>query len=513
MGDPEPATALSHRQIAVLLSTVLIVAVCGIVYELIIATVSTYLVGNSVYQFSITIGLFMLAMGVGSYLTKFIQRDLIDRFVLIEIAISLVGGISSTLLFIVFPYNVFYHPVMYGLILAVGTLVGLEIPVITRIVSQAGPIRSSLANVLTMDYVGALIGSVTFPIVLLPFLGLFRASFLVGLLNVAVALVNVVTFARVIRRPVLMGTITVAIGVTLATGMVLSSVLAGYAEGQLFRDSIIYREQTPYQRIIVTRSDFNGRIRLFLDGHLQFAEQDEHRYHEALVHPVMSVPGRPRRILVLGGGDGLVVRELLKYGDRVEHIDLVDIDPAVTRLASTFEPIRRLNGGSLSDPRVSIHHEDAFNFVRRAGIIYDRVIIDLPDPHNEALNKLYSVEFYRGLRRRMSDEGCFVTQSSSPFFARDVFWCIARTIEEAGMETYSYRITLPSFGIWGFTLAAVDGPAPKTFDIIDRTRYLTPQVMAAAGAFGKDSGPPGNLPVNSMFEPRLYHLYMKAMRR
>lgn len=503
---------LSTRQLAVLLATILIVSVCGIVYELIIATVSTYLLGNSVYQFSITIGLFMLAMGIGSYLTKLFRGNLIASFVMFEITIALVGGFASTALFMVFPYRPFYEPVMYTLIILVGTLVGLEIPVITRVLSQSQGLRHALANILTMDYIGALIGAISFPLLLLPFLGMFRASFLIGLLNAGVALVNVIVFASMLKRPLLMGMVTVGIGLCLAAGMLGSSALSAYAEDKLFRDEIIHRQQTPYQQIIVTRSEITGKIHLYIDGHIQFAEEDEYRYHEALVHPVMSPSGSRARVLVFGGGDGMVVRELLKYDDAVRRIDLVDIDPAMTSLAQTFEPIRRINGGSMDNAKVFIHHDDAFNFVREARRKYDRVIIDLPDPHNEALNKLYSVEFYRGLRRCLSDEGYMVTQSSSPFFAREVFWSIAATIRAAGMETYSYQITLPSFGIWGFTLAAANGPVPQRFDIIDRTRFLTGQIMDRAGVFGKDDGPIPDSPVSSIFEPKIYHLYSKAMR-
>ena len=505
---------LTRRQLAVLQASVLVVALCGIAYELIIATVSSYLLGNSVYQFSITIGLFMFAMGLGSYLTKRMSRSLITSFVFVEVAISLLGGLSSTLLFLVFPYRVFYEPLMYTLILLIGALVGLEIPILTRVLSHTDSLRRSIAHVLSLDYLGALIGSVSFPLLLLPFLGLFRSSFCIGLLNVAIAALNVIVFARTLKRPRLLGLATAGTGVMLVAGMLFGTAVASFAESRLFVDLIIHREQTPYQRIIVTRNELNGRVRLFLDGHLQFAEQDEYRYHESLVHPVLSLPGSRRQVLILGGGDGMAAREALKYDD-VERIDLVDIDPAMTTLCRTLEPIRRINNGALDDPRVQILNLDAFNYVRDTEVIYDRVIADLPDPHNEVLSKLYSVEFYRLVKRRLAPDGFFVTQSASPFVTREVFWSIGATIRSAGLATYGYQITVPSFGIWGFTLASADQPIPERFEIRDQeigTRFLTTEIMNQAGAFAKDDGPIAGT-VSSLFEPKLYHLYLKGLLR
>ena len=173
-----------------------------------------------------------------------------------------------------------------------------------------------------------------------------------------------------------------------------------------------------------------------------------------------------------------------------------------------------MNQRSLKSDKVRIHNVDAFLFVRDAPAQeYDRIIIDLPDPHSEVLNKLYSVEFYRMLRRCLSPDGYFVTQSTSPFFTREVFWSIAKTVQAAGMETYSYRIMMVSFGIWGFTLGAASGPAPQTFDLLENTRFLTSQVMQQAGVFGKDDGPINDAIVNSIFEPQLHHLHLVGVSR
>ncbi len=519
--DIDHLTPLTQHQTAWLLLSVLIVALCGIAYELIIAAVSSYLLGNSVAQFSITIGLFMFAMGIGSYLTKFIHDQLVERFIQIEIAVALVGGLSAALLFVVFPYYALYKPVMYGLILLIGTLVGLEIPLLTRILSRSASFSESLAHVLSLDYIGALIGSVSFPLLLLPSLGLFRSSFAIGLLNISVATIALTMFGS--SHPSVRGYWKVAILVIgiLLTGLFASGQITQFAEGQLFADEIIYSEQTPYQRIVLTSHPRNGEVRLYLDGHLQFAALDEHRYHESLVHPVMSLGKPPKRVLVLGGGDGLAIREVLKFPS-VESIELVDIDPSMTELSKRFDVIRKLNADSLRNPRVQIIHADAFNYVQQAfsrlkeaGEWYDRIIIDLPDPHSEVLNKLYCIEFYKLIHRVLREDGALVTQSSSPIITREAFWCIGSTLEAAGFHVVPYRTHLNSFGEWGFQIAV------KRENIVDLRKislanvprkYLSNDIFECSQVFALDNGKVAT-PINSLFEPKLYMLYESGLAK
>lgn len=506
--DDAPPTRTQTR---VLLTSILIVALCGIAYELIIGTISSYLVGDSVWQFSITIGLFMFAMGIGSFLSQGIRSRLLSAFITVELALAAIGGLSSIILFFAFPLHALYKPVMYGLILVIGTLVGLEIPLLTRILSRHDDLREAIANVLGIDYVGALLGSLIFPLLLLPSLGLFRASFAIGLLNIGVAIVSVIVFRERLRRPgwLLAGALLVmALLIGLTVG---ATALTRFAEGQLYLDRIVWQRQSPYQRLVLTASENTGNLRLYLNGHVQFAERDEYRYHEALVHPILAASGPRARVLILGGGDGLAAREVLRH-DGVERIDIVDIDPAVTELCRTFPRIVALNEGALDDPRVHLHHRDAFEFVRTDdGARWDRVIIDLPDPHTEVLGKLYSVEFYRLLARRIEPGGLIVSQSSSPFFTREVFWTIGATMREAGFDTLPYHITVPAFGDWGFQLGAIGRTAPRTFRFDLPTRFLTAEVMAAAQVFAADVADPGATP-NSMFEPRLQMLYAKGIR-
>ena len=437
---------LTKKQTGILLISILVVALCGIAYELIISTVSSYLLGNSVYQFSLTIGFFMFAMGVGSYLSKLLGDNLIQNFITVEIAISLVGGVCSLLLLMAFPMvRALYDATMYSLILIIGALVGMEIPILTGILAEKQSTRDSIANVMSLDYLGALIGSVAFPLFLLPQLGLIRSSFAIGLINILTALTNVYFFRKYLNSPRLLTGVSLAILALLVTFTIYGTQLTSFAEKHLYFDQIIYKKQTPYQKIVVTKSVVNNEHRLYIDGHIQFSSRDEYRYHESLVHPLLSIKGDKSRVLILGGGDGLAVREILKYPD-VKEIHLVDIDPEMTAISKRLNVLSTLNQKSLEDPRLTIYNQDAFTFINQAGVLYDRVIIDMPDPHNEAINKLYSKEFYTMIRKRMSPEGILVTQSSSPFFTRKTFWCIQQTLDAVFEDTLSYHVNIPSFG-------------------------------------------------------------------
>lgn len=502
---------LNQRQFVMLLMSIMVVALCGITYELIIGTTSTYLIGNSVYQFSLTIGFFMFAMGIGSYLSKWVLKHLLENFVLVEIVVALIGGLCSITLFLTYSaFNAFYNPVMYTFIIVIGALVGLEIPLLTRILSQKEMIRKSIANVLSLDYVGALIGSVAFPLLLLPQLGLIRATFVIGLINILTAILNIHYFKEHLARPRLMRALAYGTLVILLALTVYGSWLTRYAEHHLYMDQVISEVQTPYQRIVFTQNNDSHNYRMYIDGHIQFSQRDEHRYHESLVHPVMGLPGPRYEILILGGGDGLAAREILKYPE-VELIHLVDIDPAMTKFSSEFPAMVKMNAGSLSNPKLTVYNVDAFNFVNQPGIHYDRIIIDMPDPHSEVLSKLYSREFYVMIKQRLNPHGYLVTQSSSPFFTRRTYWTIAHTLQAAGLNTASYHVDVPSFGVWGFHLAAMNAIDTQQFKLDVPTRYLTPATFAATTVFASDMLPVTTPTVNTLLEPKLYTLYREDL--
>ena len=508
----EGAPEVSARQRAILLVSILIVASCGIVYELIIGTVSSYLLGNSVYQFSLTIGFFMFAMGIGSYLSRFVMGRLIEGFIAIELALAFVGGLCSISLFLLFPVAPwFYTAAQFGFIFVIGILVGLEIPVLTRVLERGSTTRESLSDVLSLDYIGALGGSVLFPILLLPSLGLITASFAVGLVNAAVALFNVIWLREHLRRPKLALGIVLGVIAALVALTAFASRITSFAQDHLFFDRIVFRQTTPYQTLVATNQWQSGDLRLFIDGHLQFSQRDEYRYHEALVHPVMRAGAPAKSVLVLGGGDGLAVREILRHPS-VERIDLVDLDPAMTRLGQEFGPLVRLSGDSLSSPKVHLFNADAFVFVRDCERRYDRVIIDFPDPHSEALSKLYATEFYAMLSACMSEGAAVVSQSSSPFFARGTFWTVGETMAGVFSDMTPFNISIPSFGVWGFHLAHKGADGGERQPWPEGLLFMTPDTWRAAQVFPRDIARPEGLEANSIFNPVLYQVYARDLR-
>ena len=503
---------LTRRQTGVLCLSILVVALCGITYELIMAAVSSYLLGNSVYQFSVIIGLFMFAMGIGSFLSRFITKDLVRWFVTVEIVIALIGGICSLTLFLVFSTIPTVYPiVMYGFVLTIGAMVGVEIPLLTRILATRKSIKDAISEVFSLDYIGALIGSLIFPLILLPHLGLIRSSFAVGFFNICIATLNAWVFRHYFPNPKKLLSFTLSILLLLLGAILFGSFLTRYAEQKLYLYDIVQREQSLYQRVILTRSSQNQEHRLYIDGHIQFAEKDEHRYHEALVHPLFTSLEKTEDILILGGGDGMAAREALKWSD-VKTIDLVDIDPEITRICRETPSIAQLNEDALADPRLTLFHTDAFSFVRESEKKYDAVIIDLPDPHNEVLNKLYAREFYHILKRILNPGGGIISQCSSPFATRRVYWCIRTSMEAAGYNVVSFHTPVPSFGVWGFHMAKPENFATEAKrPLPENLRYLTPEIVKASQQFPNDIARV-ETPVNSMLEPVLYQIYNQELR-
>ena len=511
---------LSDRQVRVLLTSVVVVAACGLLYELIVGTLSSYLLGNSTLHFSLTIGGFMTAMGLGSLLSRRIDGDPLRAFVAVELAIGAAGGGSALALYAAYSFApVAYHAVMAASVLAIGVLVGLEIPLVARVLDAAGrQRRDTVADVLAVDYLGALVAALAFPFLLLPTLGVLRTAFVTGAVNLAVVAACLWAFRRALGgawRPLAVA--TVGLAVPLVGGAVGAGWLSHQLEARLYRAPIVYAEQSPYQRLVVTRQ--RGDTRLFLDGALQFATSDEYRYHEALVHPALALAARRTHVLVLGGGDGLATREILKWPD-VERVTLVDLDPAVTDLAQRHPAILEANGGALADPRVEIVTDDAYRFVAGApgagpaALTFDAVIVDLPDPNHEALAKLYSRPFYELLRQRLGQGATVAVQSTSPYFAREAFWSIVATAEAAGLHPVPYHVYVPSFGDWGFVLGSTHAVRPERFRLPDglATRFLTPAAFASAQDFSPDIGRL-DVDVNTLDDPVLLRYYQQGWAR
>ena len=466
-----------------LLFSVFVIASCGLAYELIAGALSSYLLGDSVMQFSTVIGTYLFAMGIGSWLSRYVERDLIARFVQVELMVGVLGGFSAAALFFVFAW--FAAPfklALYLVVTGIGVLVGLEIPLIMRILKRDLSLKDLVSQVLTFDYLGALVVSILFPLVLVPHLGLIRSGLLFGLLNVLVALWALWLFRTQLFGVAWLKTQAIVSCVVLAIGFAAAGQLTSLAEAQLYADEIVYAETSPYQRLVVTR--WKDDLRLFLNNNLQFSSRDEYRYHEALVHPGLATLPNARRVLVLGGGDGLALREILKY-PQIEAVTLVDLDPAMTRLFATAAALRRLNADALRSPKVRVVNEDALLWLENNDDTFDFVVVDFPDPSNFALGKLYSAAFYRLLERHLGAGALAVIQSTSPLYARQSFWCIVSTLEAVGFVATPYHALVPSFGEWGFVLAGRRAYRPPAGYAV-ATRFLTPETIPALFQFPKD---------------------------
>ncbi len=479
---PRPTEA--PLQIAVFI-TVLLIAACGLVYELVAGALASYLLGDSILQFSTVIGTYLFAMGIGSWLSRYVDRGLVHRFIQVELLVAVVGGFSSMILFLAFAYTDAFQVLLYVLVTIIGTLVGLEIPLLMRILRHRYDFKDVVAHVLTFDYLGALGASLLFPLVLVPTLGLVRSALFFGLVNAAVGLWSTHLFrASLGRRGLLQGT-AVGIIAVLGAGLAVADRLTNRAEADIYADEVIFSRDTRYQHMVLTA--WKGDLRLFLNAHLQFSSRDEYRYHEALVHPGLSALPWARRVLILGGGDGLAAREVLKHRN-VREVVLVDLDPEMTRLFSTHPQLVRLNEGSLRDPRVKVTNADAFVWLDRSTDVFDFVVVDLPDPNNYAVGKLYTVAFYRMLARHVSRDGMVSVQSTSPLFARSAFWSIERSVREAGLRTWPYHAYVPSFGEWGFILAGRGQyEIPRTLP--PGMRFLSPAALPQLFHFPADMRP------------------------
>jgi spermidine synthase len=524
LAAPEAGDATPERIAAgevALLGSVFVVAACGLLYELAAGTLASWLLGDSVLQFSTIIGAYLFAMGLGAFASRYVQRQLLATFVGVELLVATLGGLMPALLFLAHNAlhgatgaDMAFRVLLYGMVLGVGALVGFEIPLVMRILKAQFASRWQLSElvsqVLTFDYLGALAVSVAFPLVLLPHLGLVRTGVAFGLMNVAVAAWTLWLFRHQIRAFGSWAVACVLVGVVLGGVALGADRIHDWAEQRFYGDRVLHAASSAVQRIVVTSNEA-GQRRLFLNGNLQFDSRDEYRYHEALVHPAMAAHGAPRRVAVLGGGDGMAVREVLKYPS-VESVTLVELDPAMTRLFREQPVLAALNARSLESPKLSIVHEDAFGWLERnPDAIFDVVIIDFPDPSNFALGKLYTTTFYELVERHLAASGYLAVQSTSPLVARRSYWSVVSTLEAVGLLTMPYHANVPSFGEWGFVVAS-RRPWREPTSMPEGLRFLTPQGLEAMRHFPPDMSRV-EAPVNRLSNQALVHIFEQEWGR
>lgn len=496
----------------ILILSVFVVASCGLAYELIAGALASYLLGDSLLQFSTIIGCYLFAMGVGAHLSSYVEDpDVLSRFVDIELAVGLVGGVSPALLFMTFFWmSTPFRALLYVVVLLIGVLVGMEVPLVMRALNAAQTaFRELVSRVLTFDYLGALAVSLLFPLVLAPRLGLVRTGFLFGMLNVGVAFWTIRVFQKELRDvggKILRASILLSL---LALGFATSDHLVQWGERGLYGDEVIFSTTSPFQRLVLTR--WKDDLRLYINGNLQFSSRDEYRYHEALVHPALETVPWARSVLVLGGGDGLALREILRH-PQIEHVTLVDLDPVMTRAFKQREELLALNNHSLNDSRVTVVNADAAIWLQQTREVFDVAIVDFPDPSSFALGKLYSVPFYRLLKQQVSPNGLVVVQATSPFFAPHAYWSVDATLREAGFATHPYHAYVPSFGEWGFILGATGRAYEPPTHYRLPMRYLDAETTRQMFCFPPDM-PPLSMQPNRLNTQSLVHHFEEDWRR
>jgi len=506
----------------------------GLVNEYVLATLTTYILGNSIEQFSIVIASMMLMMGISGFVqSQMSDNNLIYKFVGVEVIMAVLGGFAPLAIygaFAYFEYN--FGVVLYFFVLSVGFLIGFEIPIVMRIINQQKiNLKTNLAIVYAMDYVGAFVGALIWVKVLLKFYPLTEISFIVAGFNFSIALITVAyfIFTGIIKHRVTTAIIMLLTVVVLLIGYLNNRDISDLFEQRFYEDPIILKTTTKYQHIVLTKNKQLGDIRLYINGNTQFSSLDEKRYHELLVHPVMSIAHKPKNALILGGGDGLALRELLKYKE-LKSITLVDLDPDMVKLASENIQLRKLNKDAFHDARLHVHPPGNMKSVNVKGVYlesedsltkkkhsqwvatvdvysidadqflrtkndqhWDVVIIDFPDPSSVELSKLYSKQFYHKLRRHLSRHAFVSVQSTSPYHSKESFLAIGNTLKAAGFTVLPYRQNIPSFGDWGFYLAWASDENEKTIKnklktvekFTVNTNFITPELMRASFAFGK----------------------------
>lgn len=502
---------------AVLLA-VFVCAACGLVYELALVALGSYLIGDTVGQASIVLSLMVFAMGVGALVAKPLQRRAATAFAVVEIVLALLGGLSVLVLYAAFAWIGMYTQALIVMALVLGVLIGAEIPLLMellqRIRRQAA--GSAVADLFAADYVGALVGGLVFPFVLLPVFGQIQGALLVGAVNAVAGLGLVLgvfrTWLSRTNRWILSGA-AVAVIAVLAVCYAYADSFEVTARQALYSDPVVKADRSQYQDIVLTEaSSLSGRgdMRLFLNGDLQFSSVDEYRYHEALVHPAMAGPHG--RVLVLGGGDGLALREVLRYDD-VKRADLVELDPTVVNMVRHTPKLRRLNHHSFRDDRANVHFGDAFQWLRHNSQNYDTIIVDMPGPDSTSTAKLYSVEFYALAMQSLADDGSMVVQSGSPYFAPKSYWSIEASLRKAGLKTTPYHMPVPSFGEWGYHLAAKgSSPEVRLSDSAPSLRSVDAAVLRAATVFPADRRRMTDAPASTLMHPRILDFAQQEWR-
>jgi spermidine synthase len=492
----------------------------GVVAEYVLSTLASYFIGDSTVQWALIISTMLFSMGFGSRLTKYFEKDLLEKFIIIELLLTIFTSFCSLVAFTAAAYTIYTGLIIYSFSIIIGLLIGMEIPLVIRLNEEFEALRVNVSSILEKDYYGSLLGGVFFAFVGLPYLGLTYTPFVLAFINfsVTVAMVFLVWRSVVPAIRVRYGSMLGGVGVLLLAGVLLAQPIVLHGEQKRYKDKVVFSGQSKYQKVVITQWDDD--YWLYINGNQQLSTLDEVMYHEPLVHPAMKLQQQPKSVLVLGGGDGCAVREVLKYPS-VEDITLVDLDPLMTDLGKNHPVLKNLNGGALSSEKVEIINADGFIFLQKDTSFYDVVIIDFPDPNSVELSRLYSQEFYSMVHRRLKKYGVMITQAGSPYFATRAFKCIDLTTQEAGFSTVPMHNQVVTLGEWGWVLGMkreVAAPAQlkkaltrlRFNDVA--TRWINGEAMSLITSFGKDiyDVDADSIEVNKINDPVLHRYYLNG---
>lgn len=489
----------------------------GIVAEYILSTLATYFLGNSVLQWTMILSIMLFSMGLGSRISRQFKNNLLQKFIYIEFILSILTAFVSVITYFASAY--YGHPgvIIYKMSIIIGLLIGMEIPIVVRLNEEFEKLRVNISAVMENDYYGSLLGGIFFAFVGLPYLGLTFTPFLLGSINflVACGLFYVLKSTIAQNKKKQLSILTVIVLFLLSTGFISANHIVKIGEEKRYKDDVVFEEQTKYQKIVITKNQ--DGFWLFINGNQQLSSVDEVMYHEPLVHPIMSLSKNPANVLVIGGGDGGAVREILKY-KAVNSIKVVDLDPVMTQLGQEHDLLLAMNQNALNHKKVIIINTDGYNYLEDNNQYFDLIIIDLPDPKTIELGRLYSFEFYKMCEKRLKPNGLIITQAGSPYYANKAFHCINKTIEEAGFSTVAMHNQVITLGEWGWILGAKKRTKKQLKSALQnlnfnsiQTQWINQEAMTLMTSFGKSIFMENSLiKVNKIHNPVLYKYYLNG---
>ncbi|WP_442266450.1 polyamine aminopropyltransferase [Tenacibaculum sp. ZS6-P6] len=492
----------------------------GIVAEYCFATLSTYFIGDSVKQWSIVISLMLFSMGLGSRITKSFDGNVFKLFIFTEFALSLLVSFSAVTTYYLATQLEYVSIYIYSMAILTGMLIGMELPLAMRLNNDFQSLKLNVANILEKDYYGSLIGGLFFVFIGLPYLGLTHTPFILGFINLFVAILLLIFFKNKLNKQE--KNMLFSFAGVLVTILIIGNIFAGkiilHGEQSKYKDKIVFQEQSIYQKIVVTK--WKNDYWLYLNDNLQFSTFDEPMYHEVLVHPVMHILDKPKKVLILGGGDGCAARELLKYPS-LEQITLVDLDKKLTDLFINESELVAINEKSLTNEKVRIVNQDGFKYVTDTKEFFDLILIDLPDPRNVELARLYSKEFYELCRLKLTPNGGLITQAGSPYYTPYAYKCIEKTMEKANYSVLALHNQVLSMGEWGWILGTKNQLSKQEMMAklnqldtkVITTKWLNKEAMQLITSFGKDffkKKKLDSIEINQISNPVLYEYYNKG---